>query len=292
MLSTSRLLSSLFCAVSLAAGLCAQPPQIEFPAPSPLCSLRQRVGLTDIEISYSRPGVKDRLVFGGIVPYGQVWRTGANASTKISFSTPVKLNGVSIPAGRYALYTIPGEKEWTIIIYKDTTLWGALKYDPKDDLARFKAAPAQMPDLLETFTTEFNDIRDESATLNLAWEKTRVPIRIEVDLETTLLPQIDAAMASPEKKSAGFYYQAATYYFTHGRDLRKTLSWVNTALAEQPRTNLDYQLLYLKARILARVGDRGGAIAAARESTEAAVKIEGASSSFVRMNADLITSLQ
>ena len=128
-------------ALSLANESFAQAPKLEFPAASPACTIKQRVGLTDIEIAYSRPGVKDRVIFGGIVPYGAVWRTGANNATKITFSAPVKLNGTDIPAGTYALFTIPGADEWTIIINKGAAQWGAFQYDEKADVARFKATP-------------------------------------------------------------------------------------------------------------------------------------------------------
>ena len=272
-----------------AAGVLAQTPRVEFPAASPASTLKQRVGLTDIEIIYSRPGVKNRTIFGGIVPYDKVWRTGANASTKISFSTPVKLNGTDVPAGKFALYTIPGEKEWTVIIHKDTAA-SIFNYNQTNDLVRFKAVPVKLAEPVETFTIEINDIRDESATINLNWEKTRVPVKLEVDAVSKVVPQIEAAMASTNKQQAGFYFQAATFYFNHGRDLKKALVWVEAGLADNPR--IAYELLHLKAEILAKQGDKDGAIAAAKQSSELAIKAEGPGSSFVRMNEDLISSLR
>ncbi len=189
--------------------------------------------MTDIEIVYSRPGVKDRAIFGGIVPYGQVWRTGANGATKITFSTPVKLNGNDIPAGTYALFTIPGADEWTVIINKGVDQWGAFQYDAKSDVARFKVTPVKLDWSLETFTIEINHIRDDSALINLVWDKTVVPINLETGLTAKLVPQIEAAMASPDKKSAGFYFQAATFYYNHDQDLHKALDWVNAGLADK-----------------------------------------------------------
>lgn len=274
----------------LAFSLPAQTPKVDFPAASPACTLNQRVGLTDIEIVYSRPGVKNRTIFGGIVPYGQVWRTGANAATKITFSTQVKLNGTDIPAGTYALFTIPGEDEWTIIINKGAAQWGAFQYDEKADVARFKVTPVTLRRPMETFVIEFTDIRDESARLNLAWENTLVPIKFETELTSKLVPQIEAAMAAPDKKSDGFYFQAATFYYNHDQDLKKALDWVNAGLADNPR--IAYEMLHLKAQILAKQGDKEGAIAAAKQSSELAIKAEGANSSFVRMNQDIISSLQ
>jgi len=268
----------------------AQTPAVNFPAASPGCTLKQRVGLTDIEVVYSRPGVKGRTIFGGIVPYGQVWRTGANQATKITFSTPVKLEGAEIPAGTYALFTIPGEKEWTVIISKNAAQWGSFQYSEKDDVARFKVMPVTLAETIETFTIEFNHIRDESAVLNLAWEKKVVPIHLTADVTAKLVPQIEAAMAAPGKKQSGFYFQAATFYYNHNLDLNKALDWVNTGLADNPR--IAYEMLHLKAQILAKQGDKTGAIAAAKQSTELAIKAEGSGSSFVKMNQDLISSLQ
>lgn len=271
-------------------GVFAQGPKVEFPPPSPGCTLKQRVGLTDIEIIYSRPSVKGRTIFGGIVPYGEVWRTGANASTKISFGTDVKLNGHAVPAGQYALYTIPGENEWTIIIYKNTSLGGSFGYDQKDDLLRFKVQPSELQEHVETFTINFTDLRDESATLYLVWDKTFVPVGIQVEVAGKVLAQIDAAMASPEKQSAGLYYNAANFYFNHGQDLKKALSWVETGLKDKP--GIAFELYYLKAEILAKQGDKEGAIAASKASKDLASKQDPPNASFVKMNEDLISTLQ
>ncbi len=275
----------------IAPPLSAQTGGVNFPAASPACTLKQRVGLTDIEIVYSRPGVKNRTIFGGIVPYGQVWRTGANQATKITFSTPVKLEGHEIPAGTYALFTIPGENEWTIIINKGANQWGSFQYNEKDDVVRFQVTPATLKDTrIETFCIEFNRVRDESAVLTLVWDRTVVPIQMEVDVASKLVPQIEAAMAAPGKKQAGFYFQAATFYYNHDLDQKKALDWVNAGLADNPR--IAYEMLHLKAQILAKQGDKPGAIAAAKQSSELAVKAEGQGSSFVKMNDDLIASLQ
>jgi len=264
--------------------------QVDFPAPSPACTIKQRIGLTDIEVVYSRPSVKGRNIFGGIVPYGQVWRTGANQATRITFSTDVKLDGNDVPAGTYALFTIPGEDEWTVILSKNASQFGAFQYDAKDDLVRFKVVPVPIDFSLETFTIEFNHLRDESALMNLAWDKTVVPIPIKIELTSKLVPQIEAAMAAPGKKSDGFYFQAATFYYNHDQDLNKALTWVNDGLADNPM--IAFEMLHLKAQILAKQGDKAGAIAAAKQSTDLAIKAEGPGNSFVQMNQDLISSLQ
>ena len=264
----------------------AQTPKIEFPAPSPTSTLKQRVGLTDIEIVYSRPGKKGRTIFGSLVPYGEVWRTGANASTKISFSTPVKLNGHEVPAGKYALYTIPGETEWTIIIYKNPDLSGAFNYDPKDDLIRFTTQAVEIGATIETFTVDIGDIKDDSALLYMLWDRTLVPVKIEVNLVPKLAAQIDEAMAATEGQKP--YYQAAMFYYDHDLDLQKARKWIDVAAKENER----YYILHLKAKILAKLGEKEQAIAAAKRSTELAIKDDGPKSGYVKMNQDLISSLQ
>jgi hypothetical protein len=287
-MNSKTLLYSLVFASALVSncGVFAQTSAVQFPSPSPTEMLKQHVGLADIEIVYSRPGVKGRLIFGGLVPYGEVWRTGANASTKISFSTAVKLNGTEIPAGKYALYTIPGKKEWTMILSKDTGLNGAFGYNPTNDLARFQVVPVKLAKPVETFTIDVNDIRDDSATINLVWEKTRVPLKLELDLVSVLVPQIEAAMAAPGGNKP--YYQAAMFYYEHGQDLRKASQWIDAAIAQRET----YYIVHLKAKILAKLGDKAGAIAAAKRSTELAIKAEGPRSGYVKMNADLISSLR
>jgi len=270
----------------MAAGVQAQPatPTVEFPAASPACTIKQRIGLTDIEVDYSRPGVKERQIFGGLVPYGQVWRTGANAATKITFSTDVKLNGKDVPAGTYALFTIPGQDEWTIIINKGSAQWGAFQYDEKADVVRFKTTPVELQEQVETFTIEFNEIRDESAIMNLIWDHAVVPIHIGVELTSKLLPQIEAVMASDSKQKP--YYQAALFYYDHGQDLHKASAWVDAAIAQREA----YYIVHLKAQILAKLGDKDGAIAAAKHSSELAVKAKD--TGYVKLNDDLISSLQ
>lgn len=254
-----------FAGLVLASGLFAQAPKINFPAASPAATLNQRVGLTDIQVNYNRPGAKGRKVFGGLVPYDHIWRTGANTATKISFSTPVKLNGTPIPAGTYELFTIPGTAEWTIIIHKNMSQWGAYSYDEKNDVARLKARPVTLAEHVETLDIGLNDIRDESATLNIVWEKTRVPVAVTLDVKSTLVPQIEAVMASGGDKLP--YAQAAMYYLENGLDLKKAAAWMDAAIAAQPDA---FYLVYRKALILEKLGDKAGAVATAQKSLEAA----------------------
>ncbi|MBX9666186.1 MAG: DUF2911 domain-containing protein [Candidatus Obscuribacterales bacterium] len=277
--------------LSMSAGLifassasAADAPKIDFPAASPSCTLKQRVGLTDVEVTYSRPGVKDRQIFGGIVPYGRVWRTGANGATKISFSTDVKLNGNKIPAGTYALMTVPAKDDWTIIVNKGSEQWGSYKYDEKDDVVRFSVKPAALTKPLETFTIEFNEIRDESSNINLAWEKTQVPIRLEVDYVDKLTSEIEKVMDSDDQKKP--YMQAASFYYNHDKDMKKASKWIDAAIAEREA----HYMVYLKAEILEKLGDKSGALAAAKRSSELSEKANDAG--YVKLNELLIKRLQ
>jgi len=228
--------------------------------------------------------MKGREVFGNVVPYGAVWRTGANAATKVTFSTAVKLNGQDVAAGSYALYTIPGEDEWTIILNKGVGKSGT-QYDEKEDVLRFKTKPSHLSDTsIETFTIEFNRILDDSADIDLVWEKTVVPIKVELDLVSSLLSQIETTMASDAKNKP--YFQAATFYLNHGQDLKKANEWVDEAIKQ----NEAYYVVHLKAKILAKLGDKDGALTAAKRSSELAAKAKD--NAYVKLNADLISSLK
>jgi Protein of unknown function (DUF2911) len=270
--------------MTLSSSVSAETSKVEFPAASPTCTVKQRVGLTDVEIVYSRPGVKGREIFGSLVPFDKIWRTGANQATKIVFSTPVKLNGTEIPAGTYALMTIPGKNEWTIVINKGSEQWGAYKYDEKADVARFKVAPVALEHPVETFTIALNQLHDDSAVIDLDWDKTEVPITLKVDYVGKLTSEIESVMASDAKEKP--YFQAAQFYYNHGLDLQKAKKWVDAAIAERDA----HYMVFLKAQILAKLGDKDGAIAAAKHSSELATQANDLG--FVKMNADLITNLK
>ena len=265
------------------AGL-AEVPKVEFPAPSPASTLKQRIGVTDVEIDYARPSIRGRQIFGGLVPYGKVWRAGANSATKIIFSTAVKLNGADVPAGTYALFAIPNKDEWTIIINKGSEQWGAYKYDEKDDVVRVKAKPIELNHSVESFSITFDDLKDTSADIDLEWDKVKVPVKIEVDFADKLRSQIEAVMDSDNAKKP--YYQAALFYYNSGLDLEKAKKWIDAAIAEHEA----HYFLYLKAEILKKLGDKNGAIAAAKRSSELAEKANEPES--VKLNTQLIDSLK
>ena len=248
----------------------SQEPAIEFPEASPAATWKQRVGLTDVEVQYARPGAKGRKVFGGLVPYGEVWRTGANTSTTITFSRDVKVEGQAVPAGAYALFSIPGEAEWTVILSKTTGAWGAYSYDAKNDLARVKVKPIALKDPVETMTLELDELRGVSARFSILWEKTRVPVRIETDLVAQLVPQIEAAMAGAGQKP---YFAAAMFYYENDLDLKKALAWMDEALKAQPGA---VWMVYRKGLVQAKAGDKKGALASGEEALALAKKAGGA----------------
>src|SRR5215470_18531783 len=195
----------------------AEEKKIEFPSASQHATLKQRVGLTDVEVDYSRPNKNNRDIFGGLVPYGKLWRTGANAVTKIKFGRPVTLGGKEIPAGEYALFTIPTADEWTIIVSKDAKVQSAADYKQENDAARITAKPEPIPNTIETFTIALGDVKGASATLNFVWDKTRVPVKLTTDDVEEVSKQLDAVVSSGTPLDPRTAYQAAAFYYDNNK---------------------------------------------------------------------------
>jgi hypothetical protein len=264
------------------------PAKLEFPAASPACKVVQRVGVTDVEITYSRPSVKGRKVFGELEPYGRIWRTGADGATKISFGTPVVFGGKPVPEGTYSLFTIPAQGDWTVILNKNADQWGSYGYDEKQDLVRVQVKPVALSELVETLEIGLRDVKDSSAMLAIAWEKTRVAVKIEVDLVSELVPQIEAVMSGTGKKP---YLSAAMFYYEHDLDLKKAAAWMDAGIVEQPDA---FWMIYRKGLILAKMGDKQGAIAAAQASKALAEKhqSEDLKAEYIRLNDALIARMK
>lgn len=258
--------------------------QINMPQPSPSSTVSQKVGLTDVTITYSRPGVKGRKVFGDLVPYNTLWRTGANAATKISFSEDMMVEGNKVPAGDYALFTIPGKKEWTVILNRK--LSGTADYQENEDAARFQVPVSKTREKYETFTIMLSDITNTSANINLLWENTKVTFNIQdPDVDKKVMAQIKEQMANPGN-NAGLYFQAASYYFTTDRDLQQAQEWIDKAVELDPNK---YWMLHLQAKIHAKNNNDQTAKAAARKSMELAEK--NGNMDYVKLNEKLIKSL-
>ena len=258
--------------------------QINTPAPSPSSKVEQAFGLSTVTIDYSRPGVKGRTVFGDLVPYGKVWRTGANASTQIEFSSDVKLEGKDVPAGRYAIYSIPGESKWTIMIYKDLSLGGRVSgYDESKELVRFDVTPVKIGMSVESFTIDINDLKDNAATLGIMWSDVYVPIKMTIDTQSEVVAQIERFAKNPEAALANNYFSAAGYYMSIDKDLDKALEWITAAVEIRPEA---FWMSRRKSLIEAKLGNYKDAIKTAEMSKEVAEKAKNAD--YVKMNSDSI----
>jgi len=232
---------------------------LKVPTLSPFTEVTQEVGLTHVKLSYARPSAKGRKVFGDLVPFNEVWRTGANASTKLTFTEDVKIAGNSLKAGTYALYTIPGEKEWTVIIHtniKHRSIAGDV-YKSAEDAFRFKAVPGKTSNFVETFTIGFTDLTTSSCRLTIAWENTELKFPIEFDVDGQVNKQITALVSAPAGMTHQNYFLAAEYNLHNDKDLAKADEWILTAL-EKSAKNSRYGLL--RAKILAKAGKRDEAL--------------------------------
>ncbi|SDE53353.1 Protein of unknown function [Mucilaginibacter pineti] len=235
----------------------AQVPRI--PEASSTQTLIQDFGLGKISITYSRPNVKDRKIFGGIIPYGEVWRTGANAATTITFTEKVIIEGHNVPAGTYSLFTIPERNEWTVILNKTVKQWGAYSYKQADDLLRFTIKPIRVAEKRETFTMAFANSSTQSSDLYLVWDHTAAAIHFQTDDDAKITANIDELMKGDRKP---YYFNAIQYYYENHKDVEKALGWVYEAEKSDPKGSW-FKLW--ESRLLLRMGDKAGAIAAATE---------------------------
>lgn len=264
--------------------------QVQTPAPSPAGSVSTTVGLTDIKIDYSRPKAKGRKIFGTdpkvVVPYGTIWRTGANSGTKISFSDDVKVEGIAVPKGDYLIFSWPGATEWTISLYKDLKIGGnTAAYDKAQEAANFKVKAEKLTEKVETFTINIADIADDSksAKVQIAWENTSVKFTVTVDYDAKVLKSIETfTQVNPNN-----YFQAAVYYLETGRDLKVALEWIDKAVAANPKA---FWILHQKARIQKGLGDKAGATASANASLT--LSKEAGNRDYAMMNEDLLKSLK
>ena len=260
--------------------------QLETPQPSPLSTLSQKVGLVDVTVTYSRPSMRGRTIVGELVPYDQLWRTGANRATKVSFSDEMSVAGQTVPAGEYALFTIPGQKEWTVIFNKNVDQGGTADYKEEEDALRVQVAPETADDTYETFTIGLADLTETGATLNVAWENTRLPIPLEdPNVDSKVMAQIDEQMADAGD-NAGLYFQAASYYYTMDKDLQQAQEWIDKAVSLD---GSQYWVLHLQAKIHAENDDYEQAKASAQKSMQLAE--ENGNPDYVRLNEKLLETM-
>lgn len=268
------------CAVAVSFSVNAQ---ISTPQPSPSSKVKQKVGLTDVTLEYSRPNMRGRTIFGDLVPYGKVWRTGANANTKITFSTDVTVGGKTLKKGSYAIYTIPNATSWEVIFYSDANNWGnPAKWDDSKVAAKVKADIIPMPMNIETFTLTFDDLSNNGAVLGILWEKAYVGVPFEVPTDKAVMASIKKTMNGP---SANDFYAAALYYKESGKDINQAAKWIKKTIEMNKKDPKFWQYRQLSL-ILEKAGDKKGAVAAAKTSLDLATKAGNAD--YIKMNKDFL----
>jgi len=262
--------------------------QVKMPAASPTQTLIQDFGLGKIEIVYSRPSLKGRAAFGNgslLAPTGIVWRTGANGATKVTFSDPVTIGNTTLAAGSYGLFTIPGEKEWTIIFNSNSKGWGSFSYTEAEDVVRVKVKPEITSNSTETFIIGVGDITPETASIYLKWANTLVYVPIKIDIKSTIRKQIEASTSGTGANGAA-YQAAANFYYDMDKDYDKALVFVDKAISLDAKA---YWLFLLKAKTQKELGDKKGA----RTSAETCIKMAEAAKNadYVRSANEVIASL-
>ncbi len=255
--------------------------QIKTPAPSTAQTVKQEFGISTVELSYARPNVKGRKIFGDIVPFDAVWRTGANSATVLTFGDDVIIGGTAVPAGKYGLLSIPGKKEWTLIISKQTNVTSPAAYDQTQDVVRVPVAVKKNAKT-ETFTIQFANIANSTLDLQILWDKSIVTLPITTEIDSKIMASIEKNLKSDKPQ----YFQAAMYYMDAGKDLNEALNLFNKAVEQNPKA---FWIQYNWANCLAKLGKKEEARAAAEKSKELA--IEAKNNDYVRLNEKLLAQL-
>ncbi|MES2809620.1 MAG: DUF2911 domain-containing protein [Bacteroidota bacterium] len=278
-MKTKVLALALLLSVTASSTFAQDGPRI--PEASSAQTITQGLGLGTITLTYARPNVKGRKIFGGLEPYGAVWRTGANYATTIKFTEDVMLEGKTVAAGQYGLFTIPGETEWTIILNKTAKQWGAYEYKEADDVLRVKVKAVKSPIKIETFSMQFVNVTPKSADLWLGWDNTLVPVKFTIDDDAKITANIDQIMSGTKKN----YFGAIQYYHdnkTSKADLEKALTWADEAQKSDPKA--PYYILW-KARILLKLGRKTEALTAANAGVKLAT--EQKNDEYIRLNQEV-----
>lgn len=256
--------------------------QLRTPAPSSTQTIKQELGIGSVELNYSRPGMKGRKVFGDLVPFDKVWRTGANNATTLTFSDEVIIGGTKVAPGKYGIVTIPGKDNWTVIITKQLDVTSPALYKQENDVVRVKAKPMTVKDPVETFTMQFGNIKTNGADLHMMWENTAVSFPISSDVDAKVMAQINDIMTKDNRP----YFNAGLYYLNNGKDLAKALTWFDKAIEQNPKAFWAY---HQKANALAKLGKKDEARATALKSIEIAK--EEKNDDYVALNEKLIATL-
>ena len=273
----------LLSALLIAAVTATEAQQLKTPAPSTTQTIKQDVGLGNIELVYSRPNMKGRPVFGDLVPFGKVWRTGANSATTLTFTDEVTIGGTKIAPGKYGLLSIPSASEWTLIITKQLDVTSPAAYKQESDVVRVSVKPYALPFAVETFTAMFADVKDNSTKLQMMWDKTMVELPISTEVESKVMKQIESMMGKDNRP----YFNAAMYYADNGKDLNQAITWFDKAIDQN---NKAYWIYYQKAKALAKQGKKAEAMTVSMKSMELAK--EGKNDDYVALNQKLQTDLK
>lgn len=261
---------------------CNLTAQVKTPQASPKAEIKQTVGLTEVEVSYSRPSAKGRIVYGNLVPFGRVWRTGANQNSMITFSDDVVIDGKPLKKGTYAIFTSPKADNWDVMFYTDTENWGTPeKWDEAKVALKTTAKTEILSRPVETFTIGVNALDNNYGHLEISWERTLVSVKFEVPTAKTAMASIDKTLAGP---SAADYFSSAQYFYQANGDMKKALEYVNKAIAMSKEAPFWYTRQ--KSLIQAKLGDKTGAIETAKASLAAAEKAKN--QDYVKMNQDSI----
>ena len=275
-------------AVALTTTLLAAPAaqaQITTPQPSPKCTVTQRIGLTDVTITYSRPGVKGRAIFGALVPYGKRWRTGANNTTSIKFSDDVTVEGKKIPAGEYGLYTIPDQTEWTVVLNKSLKQGAEVDgFKDDQDVARFVVKPYKLATKVETFTISFADLTPATANVDILWDLTGAKFKITSDVDSKVQAQIEEKVIKSPNPTAADLASAAVYYNDNNKDPKQALAWIQKANATDPK----FWNVNTEARIQLKLKNYRAAITAAEQSKKLALAATPPNGDYAKMGDELV----
>ncbi|MFL2578802.1 MAG: DUF2911 domain-containing protein [Parvicellaceae bacterium] len=273
------LLSAIFCYSFISA-------QIKSPQPSPTATITQKVGVSNISVEYSRPGAKEREIFGELVSYGKMWRTGANKATKITFNENCVFGGAKVKKGSYSLVTIPGKKQWTVVLNKNTEQWGVGEYDEKNQVCSVVAKVIETKDFTESFTIDFGTFKSFSAIMSLKWANTKIDIKIESLAAKKLEKQyLELLTKGP---SANDYYNGAKFFADNTSEYDMALEWINTAIEKRPEA---FWMQFHKARILNKMGDKKESISVA-EKVIFLAKEKKDDYGYIKRSEDLIKSIK
>jgi len=275
----------IFCAAAVITILSTEAQPLRTPAPSTTQTIKQDFGLGTIELSYSRPNMKGRKIYGDLVPFGNVWRTGANQATTLTFSDEVMIGGTKVPAGKYGLLTIPGKDNWMVIVTKQTDVTSPAAYKQENDVVRVNVKPIAIPGgvSFETFTMQFQNVKPTSTDLNMIWDNTLVALPITTDVEKKVMAQIENLMNKDNRP----YFNAAMYYMDNGKDMNQAVMWLDKAIEQNPKA---FWVHHQRANALAKQGKKAEARIAANKSIELAR--EAKNDDYVKLNETLLISLK